>query len=78
MHARALGGALVAMHPLWVLDGPLHAAHPVRVTAESFPRDLRLLPEHCLALWDALAPHAPPAEVRACARANTRNTALCA
>jgi ATP-dependent RNA helicase DDX60 len=36
-----------------------------RIVPEMFPKDLRLLPEHCTALYNAMTPHMPKEAVRA-------------
>ncbi len=55
-------GGLVPLSPCWVL-------HKVRmgrrITPEMFPKDLRLLPEHCAALYDAMTPHMPKEAISA-------------
>ena len=45
-------GGLVPLNPCWVLH-KLRMGR--RITPEMFPKDLRLLPEHCAVLYDSMA-----------------------
>jgi hypothetical protein len=47
--------AVVPLNPCWILN-KLTAMKPL-INAETFPNDLKLLPDHCIMLYDALLPH---------------------
>ena len=47
--------AVVPLNPCWILN-KLTAMKPL-INAQTFPNDLKLLPDHCIMLYDALLPH---------------------
>ena len=47
-------GDILELNPCWVLQ---KAKGSARLTTELVPKDLKFLPEHCAALYDAIAPH---------------------
>ena len=47
--------AVVPLNPCWILN-KITAMKPL-INAQTFPNDLKLLPDHCITLYDALLPH---------------------
>ena len=55
-------GKLVPFSPCWVMNKVRMGR---QIAPEMFPKDLRLLPEHCTALYDAMMPHMSEEAARA-------------